>query len=159
MRLFVAIDLTEKARRAVAAEASRVRRELGEKSGTWVRPEQMHLTLVFIGEVDETRAGQIADLISPEIPIAPFRMVFGGIGVFPPHGAPKILWLGAQHGTSNVIELQRLVVDRLKPAGVEQEERPFHPHLTLARWKKGGGPQRRRLMDGPSAVAEVQVDA
>src|SRR5262245_7644208 len=125
MRLFVAIDLTDEARLAVAAEASRIRRELGGKSGTWVRPEQMHLTLVFIGETDETRAGQIVDLIGHAFPIAPFCLVFGGLGVFPPHGAPKILWIGAHQGSSDAIELQRLVVDRLRPAGVEPEERPF----------------------------------
>src|SRR5207247_2541511 len=130
MRLFVAIDLDDDGRRAIAAEQKRLMRELpGESSLRMVRPEQMHLTLAFLGEVDDVRGAAIVDAMREDVKAAPFPIVYAGLGVFPPHGAPRVLWLGVTTGRGAAIAVQRQITDRLSRVGIEAEhatyQRPF----------------------------------
>jgi 2'-5' RNA ligase len=163
MRLFVAIDLDEAARQAIAGEQKRLMRVFGrqDRSLRWVQVDQMHLTLVFIGHVDEERGARIADMMSAEIRLSPFTMSFGRVGVFPPHGAPNVLWLGVAAGAQEAVDLQRVVADRLEPAGVERERRAYYPHLTLARWRMSRSADRVRALDASrdQEVARVTVDS
>ncbi len=163
MRLFVAIDIGEAAREAVAIEQRRLRRALErERPIAWVRPEQMHLTLVFLGETPPTQAEVVIDLLShPLTGIAPFRVAFGGVGVFPPYGAPRVLWLGLMAGAKETVSLQAVVADQLATVGVARDERGFHPHLTLGRWRSSRPSDRGRLVDlnqgGEVAAADVRA--
>ena len=162
MRLFVAIDLDEAARAAIADEQRRLKAAIGETRSSirWVRPDHMHLTLVFLGEVAEAHAPPIVDAINEPVTQASFDLGFGGIGVFPPRGAPSVLWVGAVTGARESIELQRELADRARRLGVALESRPFHPHLTLARWKTSRGADRARALaaGGDRVVAAIHVD-
>src|SRR5262245_45604943 len=132
MRLFAAIELDEAARAAIAEEQQRLVELLRRHGATvprLVSAEHMHLTLVFIGEVADDRAPAIIDAAAAPIAMAPLGVGFGGIGAFPPRGAPRVLWLGIADGAPAVIELQAIVASRLEKAGVPREDRPFHPHL------------------------------
>ena len=155
MRLFTAIALTDAARAAIAAEQKRVVEALDRESGRLrlVRPEQMHLTLVFIGEVDEGRAAAIAAVMAGDIPIAPFRIGLGGVGAFPPRGAPRVLYMDVVDGADAAIELHRLVSDRLAQVDVPREQRKFRPHLTLGRWRDG------RPSDRPRSSTRAEIAA
>jgi len=146
MRLFIAIDLDDNARAAIAEEQRRLKTAMSESGSSmkWVRAEQMHLTLVFLGEVPEPSAPPIVDALNRPVDQSPFELVFSGIGVFPPHGAPNVLWIGAAAGADDSIELQRHLADRVRALGLAVERRPFHPHLTLARWKTSRGADRAR---------------
>jgi len=160
LRLFVAIDLDAEARGSVGAEQQRLARVLDARGSLrWVKPEQMHLTLSFLGEVDEARGAAVADAMRAPIPVAPFTMRFRGLGVFPPRGAPSVLWLGVADGSAQAIDLQRRVADRLEPLGGPREARPYHPHLTLARWRDGrpGAARRALAADGGREIARVDV--
>jgi 2'-5' RNA ligase len=159
MRLFTAVDLTDEARLAIAEHQTHLRERLGASSIKWVRPEHMHLTLVFIGETDQERAQTIIELMGAEVPQSPFQLAFGGVGIFPPRGAPRILWLGTTDGAEEAIELHRHVALRLERAGVARESRPLRPHLTLGRWRDGR-PSDRRLVGAESArrIASLEVD-
>lgn len=163
MRLFVAIDLNDAARKAIAVEQRRLAEGLGSPASLkWVRPEQMHLTLAFLGEIEEARAAALIDAMGEDIDEAqPFLIVIAGLGVFPPQGAPRVLWIGLSTGACEVIELQRRVVDRLSRIGVTLERRAFHPHLTLARWRQARPADRRRVAAAERGleVARVEVDA
>jgi 2'-5' RNA ligase len=163
MRLFVAIDLSDAARRAIAVEQERLAEVLGPSSSLkWVRPDHMHLTLAFLGEIEETRAAAVIDVMGKNIDEAqPFAIAIAGLGVFPPHGAPRVLWVGLSTGAREAIELQRHVVDRLSRIGVTLEERAFHPHLTLARWRQARPADRGRVAAAERGleVARVEVDA
>lgn len=160
MRLFTAIDLSDEARRAIAGEQTRIRRELPDASLRWVRPDHMHLTLAFIGEVAPVRGAAVVECMSAPLPQRPFRLVFGGVGVFPPHGAPRVLWLGSLDGAREAVELQRAVALRLESVGVPRGDRVFHPHLTLGRWRDGRPAWRGSLaQQGAVPVAEVAVAA
>ena len=162
MRLFVAIDLDETAKAAIAEEQRRLKAALGSARATikWVRPEHMHLTLVFLGEVPEARVAPIVDAISRPLARPPFDLAFGGIGVFPPRGAPNVLWIGAAAGEAASVDLQRQLADRIAPHGVQLEQRPFHPHLTLARFKDARpGDRAAVLAEGRRGVlATTQID-
>ena len=162
MRLFIAIDLNEDARGAIADEQRRLKVAIGQTRATvkWVRPEQMHLTLVFLGEVAETRAQAIVDAIGQPVPQPPFDLAFAGIGVFPPRGAPNVLWIGASAGEAPSVELQRQLADRVAQLGIPLERRPFHPHLTLARLKESRPSDRAAALgaDRGTVVATVHVD-
>src|SRR5207247_1209071 len=125
MRLFAAIDLDAAAREAIADEQTRLKRKLGraDRSLRWARPEQMHLTLVFIGSMDEARGAAIVDLMRGDIAAKPFTMSFERLGVFPPQRAPSVLWLGVAEGARDAIDLQRIVAERLEQADVPRERR------------------------------------
>jgi 2'-5' RNA ligase len=155
-RLFTAIELAPETRAAVvrqqAALATALRRE-----GTPVRltpPDQLHLTLVFIGQVDEARAREIVEAMRADLPAAPFELEFGSAGVFPPRGRARILWLGVSRGARDVTELYAQVVERLESAGVPREARPYSPHLTIGRWRNDDGPRRTAFPPVPAQALE-----
>jgi 2'-5' RNA ligase len=161
LRLFTAIELDDPARVAIAAKQTRLRKALGDASMKWVRTEQMHLTLVFIGHVADDRVPAFIESMQQSIPQRPFRVVFAGTGVFPPHGAPRVLWLGTREGAELAVALQQYVAGRLEPLGVARESRAYSPHLTLARWRVPRSSDRRRVPadDGAAQVASVEVGA
>jgi len=146
MRLFVAIDLPDDARDAVMAVETKVISRLKRSQDLRVvRPEQLHLTLAFIGQVDADRGSAIEHALTPEIPLPPFEMSLEGLGVFPRSGPPRVLWIGVARGAAQATELQRMVAERLEPLGVELDRRPFSPHLTLARWRTSRASDARSI--------------
>jgi 2'-5' RNA ligase len=162
MRLFVAIDLNDEVRDAIATEQKRIAVMIGEApSMKWIRPAHMHLTLVFLGEIAEATVPRIVDGMSPNLEIARFAVAFEGLGVFPPHGAPRVLWLGVGEGTAQVTDMQRHIAHRLERTGVLLERRPFHPHLTLGRWRHSRPSEARRVLvaDCQSVVARLSIDS
>jgi len=160
LRLFVALDIGDDARVAMAALQQRVTQALGvDRSIKIVDPAHMHLTLVFLGEIAERDVPAIVDALSSDIAVPPFAAEFEGLGVFPPRGAPRVLWLGVGRGASEIVRLQREVAARLERLGVTLEPRPFHPHLTLARWRTSRPADRRSALSAESrAVARMNVD-
>ena len=160
MRLFVALDLDDDARVAIAALQHRVTQALAaDRSIKMVDPARMHVTLAFLGEIAERDVPAIADALSVRIDTRQVAVEFQGLGVFPPRGAPRVLWLGVGRGESEIVQLQREVAARLECLGVTLEPRPFHPHLTLARWRTSRPADRERVLSAESrAVARVNVD-
>ena len=136
MRLFAAIDLSAATRAAMAAEQQRIKTALKEAGAAlkWVRPDNAHLTLVFLGHVDDGRVPPLIEDFGRDINLRSFDVTFAGIGVFPERGALRVLWTGLGSGTDAVIAVQRELASRVSRHGVALEARDFHPHLTLARW-------------------------
>jgi len=126
----------------------------------WTAPEQMHLTLVFIGQVDEPTAAAIATDISEPVRMNPFDLSFAGLGVFPPRGAPRALWIGGGEGTQRVHELRDELDVRVRRRGVALDERPFSPHLTIARWRSSRPSDRHRVLTHASnrTITHLRVD-
>jgi 2'-5' RNA ligase len=153
MRLFIAVDLSDEVRQAMAGEQTRMAEALGGAGALmkWVRPEQAHVTLVFLGDTDEVRVPSIVEAVGRDVDAAPFDMQLGGIGVFPPRGAPRALWVGVSAGAPALIGLQRELARRAANLGLEIEARDFHPHLTLARWRSSRASDRARALAAASA--------
>jgi 2'-5' RNA ligase len=155
VRLFVAVDLDEAARAAIAAEQDRLRGvAAGGSSLRWVRPEHLHMTLVFLGEVAEQRINAVIEAYAAPVAMQPFDLAFSGIGTFPPRGAPRALWIAVSRGESDLTILQRLIADRAREQRIALEPRPFSPHLTLGRWKDSRSTDRQRYQSH-SANAEI----
>lgn len=161
MRLFVAIELDDGAREAFAVEQARLRAAVGENGGpTWIPPHRLHLTLAFLGEVAEPRASEVVRIIARPISAAPFTLAFGGLGVFPPRGAPRVIWVASTTGSEEAVILERTMAERLESVGLMLETRQFRPHVTLGRWRGGRPADARRLRatDRGLEIARVVVD-
>jgi len=164
MRLFFAIELEAVARERVAAEQRRLRHIVADAADIrWVEPAQLHLTLVFLGEIVEPRLTAVTALATKSIPVAQFTLTLGGVGTFPVRGEPKIVWLGTRSGASETAAVHEAIAQRVTACGIEMEHRRFHPHLTLARvrGRRGSGRFGRRLRQDagaePTSVASSRV--
>jgi RNA 2',3'-cyclic 3'-phosphodiesterase len=130
MRLFVALDLSPEVREAIAQFAGEMRRALPD--ARWVRPEGIHVTLKFIGEVTDGRVPGIAAALEETKSSAPVDLQFSGAGFFPNERRPRVFWIGV-HASSNLAETAADIDSRLSKLGIPAETREFRPHLTLAR--------------------------
>ena len=136
MRLFVAVDIDDRARRIAEETAQALRRDIGNASNIrWVPAENLHLTVRFVGHVQDDRVPALLDALTPPLDIAPFAVELAGCGVFPPSGAPRVIWIGLTVGLPGLAALHEEFDRRLAPFGFEPERRPFSAHLTLARIK------------------------
>jgi 2'-5' RNA ligase len=162
MRLFAAVELSRDTRDAMAAEQKRLAAVIGREGSRlkWVRADQAHLTLVFLGAVDEARVPALVDAFGERIDLPPFDIVFSGAGLFPPRGAPRVLWVGIGAGVDALHALQRVVAARIAGQGIALEARAFHPHLTLARWPDARPADRARVLAvAPGTIARERVAA
>ena len=171
MRLFVAVDLDSERQEAIARAMAGLRRAAGpagwDRAARWVSPRNLHLTIRFIGDLDEAAGTRVAEAMAASIAVPPFEVVLEGAGVFPPRGAPRVLWIGVERGADDLVRLSDVVEARLRPAGVAPETRPFSPHLTIARFRdreRGGrsdrpGPAVLRGTRLADAIASVHVAA
>ena len=135
LRLFAAVELTDEARRAAAAHAARLRAALpqGVKVG-WEREEKLHLTLKFFGGVEPERLPALSDALARAAASArPFSPSLEQTGVFPTPARPSVLWLGLVNHSGELARLYGRLEDECADAGFPREQRPFRPHVTLAR--------------------------
>jgi len=125
-RLFLAIDLPDylKDRLSQMKEVC--------KGFHWVRPELMHITLKFIGDIPGQFQPKIEEAIDP-IEVHPFMIPVEGLGVFPHMGKPHAIWAGVRNGHPHLYQLQKKIDDALFSIGIEPERRIYIPHITLAR--------------------------
>ena len=125
-RLFVSIELPLAITRLLAEFNPHLR------GVRWLAPEQMHLTLSFLGNVSaETEEKLRANLSA--ISWKAFFLPLSGLGTFPGKGRPNVLWLGVGHGHPHLFQLHKRVQEAALAAGLEPDLRAFHPHITLAR--------------------------
>ncbi len=161
MRLFVAIELPERVRTAVEDVTARLRSSLPR--ARWVRAGNLHLTLVFLGEVEESSLARFADALGSALAgHSPFRLQLTGSGCFPGSGRARVAWIGLAD-SREVLAVQAAVASAAQAAvGLEPERRPYRPHLTVARcappWPAAAGRRWSRAV--PGALAEAfRVDS
>jgi RNA 2',3'-cyclic 3'-phosphodiesterase len=127
-RLFIAIEIPDEVKELAAAVCR------GVPAAKWVPLPQIHLTLRFIGDADEALFREIGESLEG-VASAPFEVVFRGTGCFPGLKRPRVLWIGIE-GSDRLLALQRQIEEAVVAAGVTPEDRPFSPHLTLARLRE-----------------------
>jgi 2'-5' RNA ligase len=151
VRLFTAIELPEAVRAEAGVLLSALQRrayELAPRARiTWVSTDRMHLTSRFIGDVGPHDAERIIAALREPLDVAPFEMQFERLGAFPPRGEPRVLWLGVGEGTGAAQQVEAAISGRLTALGLPADERPYNPHLTLARVRDAGGLRTRALFD------------
>ena len=141
-RLFVALEPPEPVRRRLAALADELRRGAGRAADDvrWVRPENVHLTLQFLGAVPEERVAAVeAALREAAADGRPLSLSLRGAGGFPNARRPRVLWAGLEGDVASLAALVTALGARLAKLGFPPEERPFSPHLTLGRARDGRG--------------------
>jgi 2'-5' RNA ligase len=156
IRAFVAVELNEDLRAAIARVQAQVkdqvsrelRRTAPDVRVQWIRPESIHLTLKFLGDISEEQLGGITQALASAVDLHPqFSVEVSGLGVFPDARAPRVLWVGLSgpskrhaqsEGPSPLVSLAKSVDDALSGLDFPPEARPFSPHLTVARIKERG---------------------
>jgi len=107
----------------------------------WVRPQNIHLTLKFLGNIDSADIEKIGrTMVDAAGDSAPFTLTIGGIGFFPGIKRPRVIWVGLDGAKPALFNLQRNLADRLAIAGFPKEERTFKAHLTLGRIRQAVNP-------------------
>ena len=132
-RLFIAIPLPASVREQLVALYEPMRRI------AWTRPEQLHLTLRFLGDV-EAEWGEKLESALGQAQVEPFLLPVAGMGAFPPGGTARVLWVGVGHGHPRLHQLRQQIDDALLATGFPLDVRIFHPHVTLGRVKDPGSP-------------------
>jgi 2'-5' RNA ligase len=133
----MAVDVDEATRDAVDELSRAVRldsRLQHAGRASWVSKDRMHLTLYFAADADAPAERRVLDALIDPIPQPPFHLSFQGLGVFPERGAPRVLWLGIAEGLDQLRAVHREISRRLDPR--KRRPEPFHPHLTLARFRE-----------------------
>jgi 2'-5' RNA ligase len=154
-RVFVAIPLPEAAMSDVAAVVDVVRSAADPevRDVRWVRLDGLHLTLRFIGQVDDAGLRDVGDATERAAArIAPFEVAIEGAGAFPSVARPRALWLDVTEGGNELAAAAAAVDDELAAAGLERSGREYRAHLTVARADgiRAGPDVARRLIDEAS---------
>ena len=135
MRTFVAIDIPSDIRLKIAEFINALRP--GANNVRWTKPEAMHITLKFLGEVTAAQLETIKMSLASVRADAPFDLTIEGAGCFPNERSPRVLWLGVEGGAA-LQELAERVEKCLQPLGFAKEDRPYSAHLTLGRVREPG---------------------
>lgn len=139
-RLFIAIELPSTLRRRLQDHIDRLTQAVPDARATWTREENLHLTLKFLGDTPVTKVESLSSAAHCSTnQVSPFELLVGGCGAFPLHGQPRVLWIGIQDPSGELNKYYRALEDECARAGFEHEERPFHPHLTIARLRQPQG--------------------
>ena len=160
MRLFVSVDLPDD----LAEPVADLQDEFGDASGlSFTDPEQAHLTMKFLGEVDEDRLPALERELGAAVDdadVSPFTARFGGLGVFPSLDYISVVWLGVERGGEELIRLHETIEERTTAMGFEPESHDFTPHVTLARMEHAGGKDRVQelVRERDPTVGEMTVD-
>ena len=134
LRVFCAVELSAEVRLRVAGHIDRLRDVVPGVRVSWEREEKLHITLKFLGEIAQSRLQTLAGAASRAVrSTEPFNLALEGAGAFPARGLPRILWLGITDATGLLAQLQSNLEEECERAGFAREERPFRPHLTIAR--------------------------
>jgi len=139
LRLFVAVELPESWLAALRTLQDELRDRLGPAvSLRWVRPEGIHLTLKFIGQVTAGLRSQLEAVLTAAVPASPdIRIELAGPGTFGERGRVRVVWAGLQGDINGLRELAGKIDAATSSAGIARERRPLSPHLTLARVPEG----------------------
>ena len=151
-RVFCAVELPQTARGLVLGHIARLKEKVPHAKASWARDANLHLTLKFLGEIPTALVADFSKAVSLAITnVQPFSIRLEQTGAFPKQGQPRVLWIGISDFSGNLGELHAHLEDQAAIAGFEKDDRPFHPHLTLARLRQ---PRQARTL----AAAHRELD-
>lgn len=160
VRTFIALELSEPAKAGILSVIQAFR--LRGVRASWARSSTIHLTLRFLGDLEEPDLRRVAATVADvAITVAPFTMWTKGLGAFPSPRRPRVLWAGIE-AADELYELQSAIETALAELGFDRERRRFHPHITLGRIRDDA-PDLAALLaelavpEEPTAVGSVRV--
>jgi len=144
-RIFTAIDISDEARRKISDYIEDLRGEFSDLRVGWERVEKLHLTLKFLGDIDEKRLKSLVDAVEETAgQLLNFKLQISGTGAFPSPRNARILWLGVRDERGSLPRLNEILETECERKGFEKERRNFKPHLTIARLREP--PQSKELV-------------
>ncbi|GAB4276795.1 MAG: RNA 2',3'-cyclic phosphodiesterase [Candidatus Promineifilaceae bacterium] len=153
-RLFIALECPDDVQQVLAEVASVLAGQMPRGAVRWVRPEQMHLTLFFLGDTAVSQIMAVQQVMdNAAAQCVPFLLTLSGVGAFPNKHQPRVIWVGltgTDGAMSQLAQLQAGIAGGVAALGWPQEKRPFRPHLTLGRVKD------RRQLQGENWGTEVK---
>ncbi|MBI5410411.1 MAG: RNA 2',3'-cyclic phosphodiesterase [Nitrospirae bacterium] len=174
IRAFVAVELPAPLKQALTQVQAEARNRLLREQSPgmriqWVRPDSIHLTLKFLGDIPEDHVDALRSVVGQAVaPLAPFSIAVAGLGVFPDLRAPRVLWVGLSSLSSEgspataLAHLAATVERCVEELGYPPESRAFNAHLTMARIKEGSKEVGRALarlglLDGDVRLGQLDV--
>jgi 2'-5' RNA ligase len=161
MRLFIGIELPAEVRADVAGIADGCRRRIARVAPRavlrWIPEDNLHITLWFLGDVDEPRTAVLMEALRQPFQTTAFTARLGGLGAYPPSGGPRVIWQGIDEGREGLQSLHAELAIRLPAAGFEAEHRPYSPHVSLARVKdvpRSESTAVRTALERPAGAAD-----
>jgi 2'-5' RNA ligase len=156
IRAFIAIELPDELKQELARLEAELRKN-APFAIKWVRPESIHLTLKFRGNIDAGTTGAITGAMAASIEgITPFRLRARGLGAFPNLKRVQVVWVGIDGELEPLRRLHHQMEQKLAPLGFTPESRPFSPHLTLARLGDRVRPEERQRLGSLIAATEFE---
>lgn len=157
LRVFCAIELPAEVRARAADHIAHLREAVPEVRASWERTEKLHITLKFLGEIAADGVEVLSSAVSRAAQTTrPFTLSLEGAGAFPPHGSPRILWLGINDSSGTLAVLHSRLEEECATAGFVREERAFHPHLTLARIRAPQGARKLASVHRAAGFAAIE---
>jgi len=153
IRTFIAVPIPQAVKESITSlQGPLVRSQADIK---WVRPDSIHITLKFLGDVESGRIPEVVRAIEPAVlAIRPFSVQIGGCGFFPNAKKPNVLWIGVSEGADALALLAQRIDDALSDIGFEREKRAFRSHLTIGRVRS-----TRHIEDAVSMLQSSPFDA
>ncbi len=131
-KAFVAVELDESSIMVLSRGVQRLRQDFPKVR--WSRPEQFHLTLKFIGDIDNRQLPTVCQSLREVCAaVDPFAIELSGLGTFPKNKPPRVVWAGVHDPAEQLRKLAEQIDERLGQLGIAREIRQFNPHLTLGR--------------------------
>ena len=144
IRAFIAIEMQDAVRASLSSLQGRLRPHENPYV-KWVDPKSIHLTLKFLGNIEQQQVSQIEEAISQASQgVSPFQLQLGGLGAFPSLGRPRVIWVAMTGEIERLVTLQKGIDQTLVPLGFAIESRPFKAHLTLGRLRERASPEERK---------------
>lgn len=164
VRVFIAVDIEEP---LLISRLSKLKRTIASTNAPLklVEDENMHITLLFLGEVGESDVEALRAVMDETIIMPRFKIQLRGVGAFPTPSRPRVVWVGVGQGSEHLESLHRMVVTAARRAGLSFRLESFHPHITLARVKGSRNiasltrviGQLRDMEVGEALVGEVRL--
>lgn len=156
IRLFVALELPKNVLQALSILQADLQKQIPDKIARWVRPENIHLTLKFLGDAPVEQVDEIAAAMKMATEVhAPMELAIVGLGVFPNPRNARVLWVGVNGSTEALGNLHASLEERIVPLGFPTESRPFNAHLTLARANRRASRDEKKAFGALATQNEV----
>ena len=136
MRTFIAVEIPDDIKEKVGDYLDSIRGMFDNKM-KWIFPGNLHFTIKFLGEVQQSDIGVLEECVSNTASgFDPFVIGLSGIGFFPSERNPRVIWLGADGGGDGLLEVYHKLESCLEHHGFDRDSKPFSPHLTIGRVRK-----------------------
>jgi len=154
MRTFIAVELQKDVQNFIGEYIDSLKNIVHDVN--WVRPENLHITIKFLGEIPDNIVNKITEAISKTASgYGPFSLVLSNLGFFPSVNAARVVWIGADGGIDHLLDFFHDLENNLEAIGFDRESRTFSPHLTIGRVKKD---KKAKIPDKFPEFGQVRFD-